>query len=108
MNFTGSYGDIADCVHRRVGGRMQYESLHSAYVIFDSVKATQHKDGISHYSITIARTGLDQGTASVRIVFIPDTPQLAQERRRRVNAGEVLISPVEKYWTPIVDCVARR
>lgn len=87
---------------------MQYESLHSAYIIFDSVKATQHKDGISHFSITIARTGLSQGTASVRVVFIQDTPNLAQERRRRVNAGEVLISPVEKYWRPIEDCVAQR
>ena len=108
MNFTGSYGAIAECVHRRVGGRMQYESLHGAYVIYDSVKATQYKDGISHYSITIARTDLGQGTASVRIVFTPDTPQLAQERRRRLNAGEVQISPVEKYWTPVVDCVADR
>ena len=107
MNFTGPHREIAYCVQQRLGGRLQQRSYGDAYVIYDSVKRTQHADGVSHYSVTVAPAGADRGTADVRVVFIPDTPELARERNRRAHAGDIRISPVERYWTTIEECVAQ-
>jgi hypothetical protein len=57
--------------------------------------------------VTVAPAGPDRGAADVRVVFIPDTPELARERNRRAHAGDIRISPVEKYWSAIQDCVAQ-
>lgn len=105
MNFTGSHREIAYCVQQGLRGRLTQEAFNDAYVIYDSVKGTQNYDGISHYSVTIAASGPDRGIASVRVVFIPETPEMALERRRRVNAGDIRVSPVEKYWGWVESCV---
>jgi hypothetical protein len=107
MNFTGPHRDVAYCVQGRLNGRLRHEAFRDTFVIYDSVKRTQHYDGVSHYSVTVAPAGPDRGTADVRVVFIPDTPELARERRRRAHAGDIRISPVEKYWTTIQDCVTQ-
>lgn len=107
MNFTGPHREVAYCVQQRLGGRLQQGPYGDAYVIYDSVKRTQHADGVSHYSVTVAPAGPDRGTADVRVVFIPDTPELARERNRRAHAGDIRISPVERYWTTIEECVAQ-
>lgn len=107
MNFTASYRSVANCLQQRLGARMQQVAYSDAYVVYDSVKGTAHVDGISHYSITIAPTGEGKGIADVRIVFTPETPEMARERNRRAHAGETMISPVEKYWASIQACVAQ-
>jgi len=88
--FTGSHKTVAQCIQRRVNGQVQDDTFAERYVIYDSVKGSQDQ-GLSHYSITVARTGPNQGIAEWRIV----NPQ-------GVDLADAM---VRQYWTPIQDCV---
>jgi hypothetical protein len=97
LQFTGSHRDVAQCVHRRLGGKVQDESFGERYVIYDSVKR-QAQEGLSHYSITVGKTGPDQGFAEWRVIrpvsSIGKTPPLT-------------IGTLRDYWNPVEDCAAQ-
>jgi hypothetical protein len=59
MNFAGPHQDVAFCLQHRLGGKLQHASFGDALVIYDSVKYTQHVDGVSHYSVTLVPAGPD-------------------------------------------------
>jgi len=109
MNFTGSHKTMAQCVQQRLGGQVRDESFGNRYVIYDSVKGSQSQDGFSHYSITVAQTGPDQGTVSWRVVIPSD--ELAHAQRVTPGGGRIAgglpNSAVQKYWTPVEDCAAQ-
>lgn len=97
LQFTGSHRDVAQCVHQRLGGRLRDEGFGEKYVIYDSVKGKAH-EGLTHYSITVARTGPDQGLAEWRVVrpvsaTSPTTP--------------LSMTTLREYWNPVEDCAAR-
>lgn len=100
--FTGSHTAVAKCVHQRLGGRLQDESFGERYVIYDAVKG-QEREGLTHYAITVGRTGADQGFAEWRVM----------RPARRVDPASVrqpipslTAAVVHQYWSPVQDCVA--
>ena len=95
LQFTGSALGVAECVHRRLGGRMQTESSGERYVVFDSVKQ-QTAEGLSHYAITIGRSGSDSGFAELRVMAPASSGRFG---RNRLSQGAM-----QTYWTPVEEC----
>ena len=97
LQFTGSHKDVAQCVHRRLGGKVQDESFGERYVIYDSVKGEQ-REGLTHYSITVGKTGSDQGFAEWRVIRPVGSTG---------NTPPLTIATLRNYWNPVEDCAAR-
>ena len=100
MSFAGSHVSVAQCVHRRVGGRIQEEGFGARYVIYDAVKARQ-AEGLTHFSVTVARRDPTIAFAELRVLRPsrapgpnqPPVPPLSQ-------------AVVEEYWRPVQQCAA--
>ena len=93
--FAGSPLAVADCVHRRMGGRMQTESSGERYVVYNSVKG-QTSEGLSHYAITVGRSGSDSGFAELRV--------MAPASSGRFGRAYLSQSAMQTYWTPVEEC----
>ena len=95
LQFNGSTLAVAECVHRRLGGRMQTEVPGERYVVYDSVKA-QSSEGLSHYAVTVGRSGSDSGFAELRVMAPASSGRFGRNR----------LSPVamRTYWTPVEEC----
>jgi hypothetical protein len=109
MNFTGSAKTVAHCIQQRFQGKVMQESFTERYVIYNAVKGDQATDGITHYSITVAQTGANQGTAEWRVV-VPrdDTPMAGKPpSTRRASTLGFPESTVQKYWPPVEACAAQ-
>lgn len=112
MTFTGSHKAVAQCVHLRVGGKVQDENFGEKYIVYDSVKGQQDQ-GLTHYAITFARMGADQGIAEWR-VYYPETrsgrdmpaDRTANRGGKRSGKGRLSDAAVQRYWAPVEDCVA--
>lgn len=61
-SFTGSYKIVAECVQRRLGGRVHEVPFEQKYVIYNAVKGA-HAEGLTHYAITVGQRGADAGFA---------------------------------------------
>jgi hypothetical protein len=101
MYFTGSHKTVAQCIHQRLGGRVQDEAFGEKHVIYDSAKGRQ-AEGLTHYAITVGRSGPDQGFAEMRIM-----------RPARGSGPATVPTPrltdavVREYWTPVQECAAQ-
>jgi hypothetical protein len=71
---------------------VQDEGFGEKYVIYDSVKGREH-EGLTHYSITVAKTGPDQGLAEWRVM--------------RTARAPLSMTALRDYWNPVEDCAAR-
>lgn len=98
--FTGSPKAVADCIQQRLGGKIQYEGYGDRAVIYDSVK-NMREQGLTHYAITVAKTGPDQGVVEWRIQRPVDTSG--------PSAKETPLTPsaVGRIWAPAEECAAR-
>lgn len=102
MKFTGDHKVVARCIHQRLGGRVQDESFGERYVVYDSVKG-RDQDGLTHYAITVGRSGPDQGFAEWRIMRPPaQAGPAAKSPRPRITDAVV-----REFWTPVQECAAR-
>jgi len=57
--------------------------------------------GLTHYAITVGRTGPDKGFAEWRIM----TP--ARQAGPGTSARPLTNAMVQQYWTPVQECAAR-
>jgi hypothetical protein len=103
--FTGSHKSVAQCVQRRLGGKVMDDTLNEKYVIYDSVKAKSNS-GLTHYSITVARSGPDQVIAEWRVVKPGPTlsPWLAPSLQTLTPDYELKDAAVQEFWVPVQDC----
>jgi hypothetical protein len=101
MTFAGSHRFIAQCIHARVGGKVQEAGFGERYVVFDSVKGRE-REGLTHYSITLSRTGPDQGLAEWRVM----KPTIPAPASARIEAPPLSQEIVQQYWAPVEACVA--
>ncbi|HEV3010526.1 MAG TPA: hypothetical protein VGX52_15975 [Burkholderiales bacterium] len=101
--FTGSHTAVAKCIHQRIGGRLQDESFGERYVIYDSVKG-QTQEGLTHYAITVGRTGADQGFAEWRVMR---PARRADPASARQGIPPLTDAVVQQYWNPVRDCAAQ-
>jgi hypothetical protein len=88
--FTGSPKIVAQCIQLRLNGKVEAPGFGEKFVVYDSVKG-ERSQGLTHYSITIAETGPNQGVVEWRIV-------------RPGEGGDMTDAMVRKYWTPVQDC----
>jgi len=100
LQFTGSHQAVAQCVRQRVGGKVQDDSLGERYVIYDSAKGNE-REGLTHYAITVGRTGPDKGFAEWRIM------RPARQAGPGTAARPLTNAMVQQYWTPVQECAAR-
>ena len=95
--FTGPHKYVAQCIHARLGGKVQDDSFGAKYVLYNAMKS-RSADGLTHYAITVRQTGQDEGVAEWRVMAPSGqryaTPQLS----------DVI---VQELWAPVEDCVAR-
>lgn len=108
--FAGSAKSVARCVHQRLGGKVQNEGFDERYVIYDSVK-TEHDQGLTHYAITIASAGPNEGIAEWRIMRPQGASGGGRRAERNVDPGKrrsdrtrLSESTVQRYWGPVLDC----
>lgn len=111
MTFAGSAKSVARCVQQRLGGKVQNDGFDERYVIYDSVK-TEHDQGLTHYAITIASTGANEGIAEWRIMRPQGTSGGGRRAERNVDPGKkrsdrprLSESSVQRYWVPVQNCV---
>jgi len=105
-NFTGAHNAVARCIYDRIGGRIkgaEFSVIGDRLFVYDSVR-TLSLQGLSHYSITIQKTGPNQGVVEWRII--------RPEAQRNVFTGELEIVPladtmVHRFWIPAQECAAQ-
>jgi hypothetical protein len=100
--FTGSHKTVGQCIHQRIGGKVQDDSLGERYVIYDAVKGMQF-EGLTHYAITVRSIGADQGSAEFRIM----APPTHGTSTGRFPAPKLSASAVQQYWNPVQECAAK-
>jgi len=110
--FTGSHKVVAQCIQQRIGGKVQDDSFGEKYVIYNSVKG-QEAQGLTHYAITVARIGANQGIAEWRITRPGQAsgPEMPGDRASdpggfRAPSGTLADAAVRFYWGAVEDCVA--
>lgn len=110
--FTGSHKAVAQCIQQRTGGKVQDEGFGEKYVIYDSVKGLEAQ-GLTHYAITVARTGPDRGVVEWRITRPPQLsgPEQPGDRASdpggfRTPEGALADSVVRRFWGPAEECAA--
>jgi hypothetical protein len=96
--FTGSHKTVAACIHSRLGGKvagLEFGEVQDRLAIYDSVKSFSNQ-GLSHYSMTIVKTGPNQGVVEWRTlnnqIAPADQPALAD-------------AMVKRFWGPVQECV---
>lgn len=100
LQFTGSHKAVAQCIQQRLSGKVQDDSFGERYVIYDSAKGNE-REGLTHYAITVGRTGADRGFAEWRIM------RPARQAGPGTQARPLTKSMVEQYWRPVQDCAAQ-
>jgi|SRR5688572_17176957 hypothetical protein len=103
LKFTGSHKAVAQCIQQRLGARVQDDSFGEKYVLYDSAKNRQ-AEGLTHYSITVGRSGPDQGFAEWRIVGPTRGPDRMGGGPARQGLSDAV---VQEFWKPVEDCAAR-
>jgi len=98
MTFTGSHVAVAQCVHRRLGGRIQDEGFGERYVIYDAVKAKQ-ADGLTHFAVTVGRREANRGFAEWRVMRPTRAPGPNQPPVPRLSDAAL-----QEYWRPVQEC----
>jgi hypothetical protein len=101
MKFTGDYKVVAQCVHGRLGGRIQTEA--ASFVVYDAVKARQ-AEGITHYAVTVGPAPGKSGFAELRIMRPVSHPGPPSSQPPATRASAALI---DEYWKPVRDCAAQ-
>lgn len=99
--FTGSHTTVAQCIRHRLGGRMRGDSLGEKYVIYNAVKS-KSAQGLTHYAITVGKSGPDEGFAEWRIM----TPATSGQGPRPAVSG-LTYAALQEYWIPVEECAAR-
>ena len=101
--FTGSHKAMAQCVHNRLGGKLQEESSGDRYVIYDAVKGRSY-DGLTHYALTVRKLTADEGSAEWRVMA---TPKHGTGSRLRPSGPQLSEATVQEFWAPVQECAAR-
>jgi hypothetical protein len=98
LQFNGSPVAVAECVQRRLGARLRTESAGERYVVYNSVKG-QTAEGLSHYAITVGRSGSDSGYAELRVQAPATSGRFGRNR----------LSPraMQTYWAPVEECARK-
>jgi hypothetical protein len=99
LQFNGSPKEVAQCIHRRLGGKVQEEAFGERWVIYDSAKA-HYSDGMTHYAITIGRAAADKGFAEWRVMRPAQQPGMPP----RTGIPPLTRSMIEQYWGPVQEC----
>jgi hypothetical protein len=100
MTFTGSPVTVAQCVHRRVGGRIHDEGFGEKYVIYDAVK-TKQADGLTHFAVTVGKRDATRGFAEWRVLRPTRAPGPNQPPVPRLSDAAV-----QEYWRPVQQCAS--
>ena len=98
--FTGAHNAVARCIYDRVGGKRtgaEFAVVGDRLVVYDSVKGLTLQ-GLSHYAITILRTGPNQGIVEWRIIRTQDSFNGIIEDRPLAEAV------VQRFWIPAQEC----
>ena len=91
------------CIFDRIGGRTtgaEFAVVGDRLVVYDSVKGLTY-DGLSHYSITILKTGPNQGIVQWRIIR---TETRRDDVMQSIPLSETM---VQRFWIPAQECVAQ-
>jgi len=102
--FTGAHNTVARCIYDRIGGRTtgaEFAVVGDRLVVYDSVKGLTDT-GLTHYAITILKTGPNQGSVEWRII--------RSEKRSRDDVQNVIPlseSMVQRFWIPAQECAER-
>jgi len=94
--FAGSHQAVAQCIRDRIGGRVtgaEFGEPADRLIVYDSVKGFSPK-GVSHYSMTITKTGTDQGIVEWRII--------------NQSLAPLADTMVQHFWTPALECAQRK
>lgn len=87
VNFKGSVRLVAECIQQRLFAKVRLDGFEK-YIIYDSVKNMSGK-GLTHYSLTVAKTGSNEGVVEWRIM----------------KSEEALDPTVERmFWIPAKTC----
>lgn len=87
VNFKGSEKMVAQCIQQRLSAKVRIDGF-NRYIVYDAVKNMSGK-GLTHYSMTVSKTGPDEGTVEWRII----------------RSGDELDPSVEKmFWIPTKMC----
>jgi hypothetical protein len=97
LQFTGDHKAVAQCVQQRLGGKVQEESLAERYVIYDSAK-THETEGLTHYAVTVGKSGPDKGFAEWRIM------RPARQAGPGAPGRPLSRAMIEQYWGPVQQC----
>lgn len=103
LNFSGSHKAVAQCIQRRLGSKVHDDSFGERYVLYDSTKGRQ-AEGLTHYSITVAKVGPDAGLAEWRIVTPARGPGPTQWPPRTPELSRALL---DEFWKPVEECAAQ-
>lgn len=88
MNFKGSTKSVAQCIQRRLNARVQYDGFGDKFIVYNSVKTLADR-GMTHYAITVAKTGPNEGVVEWRVMRSDTDLDPAMEQR---------------FWTPAKEC----
>src|SRR5260221_1565526 len=101
--FTGIHNTVARCIYDRVGGRMkgaEFGVVGDRLVLYDSERGLSTQ-GLTYYSITIQRTGLNQGVVEWRIIR---SEARADYFRKELSIGPLTEAMVQRFWIPAQEC----
>jgi len=96
--FTGSHKTVAACIHSRLGGKvagLEFGEIQDRIAIYDSVKSLSAQ-GLSHYSITIVKTGPTQGVVEWRTLNNQGAP---------ADRAPLADTMVKRFWGPVQECI---
>ena len=89
----GACTTVEDIQQTRAVTSLQFESSGERYVVYNSVKG-QSSEGLSHYAITVGRSGSDSGFAELRV--------MAPASSGRFGRNRLSQSAMQTYWTPFL------
>ena len=101
--FAGAHNTVARCIYDRVGGRMkgaEFGVVGDRLVLYDSERGLSTQ-GLTYYSITIQRTGSNQGVVEWRIIR-PEAR--ADTFTRELSVAPLADAMVQRFWIPAQEC----
>jgi hypothetical protein len=104
--FAGDHKTVAQCVQRRLGGRVQEEGFGERYVVYDSAKG---RSDMTHWAMTVSKLSAGQGMVEWRATRPQQTRSIgsAPGGGAAVAGGGITEETIVQYWNPVLDCVAQ-
>lgn len=111
MTFTGSHKTVAECIYVKLQGRAEGADapfggtpvIKDKLVIYDSVRSFS-RQGLSHYAMTIMKTGPDSGALEWRVVGTLTGKEKTSAQPKPIPLSD---AAVNHFWIPAQECAAK-